>query len=201
MKWHCVAATTAVGLLATLAHSPAMAQGQPGKLAVVCTAYTDVNRKAPTIYATASELQARPPQLRLRQLVEESGATLIELNCWSAPTEAEALELQRRQGNRMFAELRVPPGWYNGETPSKAAVIPSPPAAAPKPTATDRVYITIEERPRPAPEVPARSASETQRRAADARAKSAADAARANAEYQAKLTKFFAELRRRGRAQ
>ncbi len=187
-------------LLAPLATAPVMAQ-QAGQLAVVCTAYTDVNRKAPTIYATASDLKARPPELRLRQLVKESGAKLIGLNCWSAPTEAEALALQSREGNRMFAMLSVPAGWYDGKTPAKTTVAPPPPKAAPSVTGSSDGYITVEDRPRPAPEAAARSAIDSQRRAADARAKSAADSARANAEYQAKLAKFFAEMRRRGRAQ
>lgn len=198
MKWNRVMAGAAIASLA--APAPAMGQ-QPGQLAVVCTAYTDVNRKAPTIFATASDLKARPPELRLRQLVEESGAKIIALNCWSAPTEAEASDLQAREGNRMFAMLRVPVDWYDGKTPAKPTAAPPPPKAAPSETSSGSGYITIEDRPRPAPEVAARSALESQRRAADARAKSAADLARANAEYQAKLTKFFAEMRRRGRAQ
>lgn len=201
MKWNWLRVAARIGQLAAFAPSPAVAQQEPGKLAIVCTAYTDVNRKAPTIYATASEVQAQPPERRLRQIVEESGARVIAANCWSALTEAEALNLQAREGHRMFAELRVPAGWYNGETPPRAAALPPPPKAGPVVTSSNGGYLTIKERPRPGPEAPARSVSESQRRAADARAKSAADLARANAEYQAKLAKFFAELRRRGRAQ
>ncbi len=201
MNWSRITAAVYGALAAPLMLPPAMAQGQPGQLAVVCTAYTDVNRRAPTIYATASELQAAPPEPRLRQLVEQSGAKLIGLNCWSAATEAEALVLQSREGNRMFAMLPVPVGWYDGKAPPKAAVVPSLPKTSPSAATSGSGYITIEERPRPAPESAARTALESQRRTADAGAKSAADQARANAEYQARLTKFFAELRRRGRAQ
>lgn len=47
----------------------------------------------------------------------------------------------------------------------------------------------------------ARNDQKAQRQAAEAAAKAAASAARADAAYQAELAKFFAELRRRGRAQ
>lgn len=193
-------AGAAIGYVSLTAPAPALAQ-QPDVLAVVCTAYTDVNRKAPTIYATASDLKARPPELRLRQLVEESGAKIIGLNCWSAPTEAEASDRQVREGNRMIAMVPVPADWYDGKKPAKPTVVPPPPKAAPSETSTGGAYITIEDRPRSTPEAGARSMLESQRRAADARAKSAADLVRANADYQAKLAKFFAEMRRRGRAQ
>lgn len=57
------------------------------------------------------------------------------------------------------------------------------------------------EDPAQAAEQSARQILDAQRQAADASAKAAANAARANSEYQEKLSEFFAELRRRGRAQ
>ena len=118
------------------------------------------------------------------------------VQCWfyySRPTEGEDYFEKRQyvietEEKKRFALT----GWtgaygVTGKAPAK------PSGAA--------LTIKSAEAPSQAAAASAREILDAQRQAADASAKAAANTARANSEYQKKLLEFFAERRRRGRAQ
>lgn len=86
--------------------------------------------------------------------------------------------------------------------PSSPSVPPSPSPSLPSLVVKDTSLIGgTASQTKETPPAPSHNDQNAQRQAAEAAAKAAASTARADAAYQAELAKFFAELRRRGRAQ
>ena len=163
------------------------------------TTYGWCERREPTdIYRMSGLMQKSPSTstVDIENAFRASLGTEESVTCWfyySSPSEGEDY-FNRRQYVITTEEKRqfTVTGW-TGPYAITGKPAPKPAGAA----------LTVEAAPvaQPNAEAAARAAIIAQRREVDARVGAAARAAQADAEYQAKLSKFFEELRRRGRAQ